>query len=125
MSRARRLSEIAKANQPVFDATGNQWWLADASAKKEEPATPQPDSSGIPEPEPEPVAVASSAVALQNAILHSSSANGVATLPLLSPVARAQATVEEAPDGTPRDLPSRLSGLKERFLWLGRKNRGE
>jgi hypothetical protein len=124
MSRARRLSEIAKANEPVFDATGNQWWLADPSAQKDQPTPPQLDSSGF--PEPEPVAVASSAIALPIASLHGSSAMSAPAVPLASPVgARTQATIEVDPDQTPRDLPSRLSGLKEKFLWLGRKNRGE
>ena len=38
MSRARRLAEIAKANEPVF--SGSHWWLADTSSKQE---TPSPD----------------------------------------------------------------------------------
>lgn len=126
MSRARRISEIAKANQPVFDSSGNQWWLADPSAKKEEQRAPQSDCSGTPEPEPEPVAVASLAVALQNCNPHISSSNGTApaSASVASHAVHVQATVEESPDSAPRDLPSRLSGLKGRFLSLRRKNRG-
>jgi hypothetical protein len=123
MSRARRLSEIAKANQPVFDSTGNQWWLADASAKKEQQTVPQPDSPEV--PEPEPVAVAASAVASQNGNPHISSAHGAVPAPVAAQPVRIQAAAEETPDPISPDLPSRLSGFKERFLWLGRKNRGE
>jgi hypothetical protein len=123
MSRARRLSEIAKANEPVFDSTGNQWWLADPSAKKEQPTVSQPESPAV--PEPEPVAVAASAVALQSGNSHISSSNGAAPAPVAAQAMRVQARAEEIPDPTTPDLPSRLSGFKERFLWLGRKNRGE
>jgi hypothetical protein len=36
MWRARRLKQIAEANQPAFGSTtGSEWWLADASSKKE------------------------------------------------------------------------------------------
>jgi hypothetical protein len=125
MSRARRLSEIAKANEPVFDSTGNQWWLADASAKKEQQTIPQPDSPAVPEPEPVAVAASASGVALQNGNPHISSANGAAPAPVAAQAMRVQARAEEIPDPTTPDLPSRLSGFKERFLWLGRKNRGE
>src|SRR5580658_103661 len=41
MSRARRLAEIAKANQPAFSSeSAMDWWLADAAPK---PAPPPPD----------------------------------------------------------------------------------
>jgi hypothetical protein len=125
MSRARRLSEIAKANQPVFDSTGNQWWLADPSAKKEQQAIPQPDSPAAPEPEPEPIAVAASVVASQNGNPQIFSANAAAPTSFAPQAVRVQAKAEESSDPTSRDLPSRLSGFKERFLWLGRKHRGE
>ena len=126
MSRARRLSEIAKANQPVFDSSGDQWWLADPSAKKEQQTAPQSLSSGTPEPEPEPVAVASLAIASQNGNPHISSSNGPAPAPtpVASHAVHVQATVEESLDPAPRDLPSRLSGLRGRFLSLRRKSRG-
>jgi hypothetical protein len=124
MSRARRLSEIAKANEPVFDSTGNQWWLADPSAKKEQQTSSQPDSPAV--PEPEPVAVAASAVAMQIGNPHISSANGaVPPAPAAVQTVCVQAKAEENLDPISRDLPSRLSGFKERFLWLGRKHRGE
>jgi hypothetical protein len=36
MWRARRLKQIAEANQPVFvSTTGTHWWLADAPSKHE------------------------------------------------------------------------------------------
>ncbi|MGB6690895.1 MAG: hypothetical protein WBE76_23930 [Terracidiphilus sp.] len=36
MWRARRLKQIAEANQPVFTSTsGTHWWLADAPGKQE------------------------------------------------------------------------------------------
>jgi hypothetical protein len=36
MWRARRLKQIADANQPAFGSTtGTEWWLADASSKNE------------------------------------------------------------------------------------------
>lgn len=76
-------------------------------------------------PEPEPVAVAASAVASQNGTLHISSAHGPAPAPVAAQPVRIQAAAEETPDPISPDLPSRLSGFKERFLWLGRKNRGE
>jgi len=120
MSRARRLSEIAKANQPVFDSSGNQWWLADPSAKKEQPA-PQSNSSAA--PEQEPVAVAASAFALQDGSPQASGTSGAAPAPHRLPVVSAEPLAEEVPNPEPRDLPSRLSGFKGRFLSRGRRNR--
>ena len=80
MSRARRLSEIAKANQPVFSSTnGTQWWLADPSSKTEpDPAPP----SKI--PDPEPAAVAHAAVAVQDAQLEGVPAQSPIPAPVVS-----------------------------------------
>lgn len=182
MSRARRLSEIAKANQPVFSSTnGTQWWLADPSSKPEPEPAPPPGT-----PEPQPAAVAHAVVALQDLQPESYVAQPANPTPVLSAQpeleapshlfqeAMPQAQPElfpppelqtlsdrfpleelEAPSNlfaapepvmtsdlflppemlkpsngahstaseAPRDLSSRLSALKDRFLSLGRKNR--
>ncbi len=130
MSRARRLSEIAKANQPVFSSTnGSHWWLADPSPKGDpESAPPSKD------PEPQPAPVGQIAVALQD----SKSENPAVPLPAQAtillqqpepvphqaePQAPSNGAVSAQPEPASRDLASRLSSLKDRFLWLGRRNR--
>ncbi len=57
MSRARRLAEIAKANQPAFSSeSAMDWWLADAAPKPEPPppdlAKSVPPQAAAPPPEP-------------------------------------------------------------------------
>jgi hypothetical protein len=123
MSRASRLAEIAKANEPVF--SGSHWWLADPSAK---PAEPQAPASPAEASEPEEKA----AVPLFASSLAS---NGKSAVVAMSEQRIAQASVEadsvpmvEEPERiiserSSEDLPSRLSGLREKFLWLGRRNR--
>jgi hypothetical protein len=123
MSRASRLAEIAKANEPVF--SGSHWWLADPSAKAAEPPAPASPAEVV---EPEENA----AVPLFAA---SHASNGKKAVVAISEQKIAQAGVEadsvpmvEEPERiisehTTEDLPSRLSGLREKFLWLGRRNR--
>jgi hypothetical protein len=54
MWRARRLKQIADANQPAFaSTTGTEWWLADASSKNE------PSQSVPPAPSAKPAAAES------------------------------------------------------------------
>jgi hypothetical protein len=172
MSRARRLSEIAKANQPVFSSTnGTQWWLADPSPKNDPDPAPPSDV-----PEPQPATARQVAVALQESKPESSAVQASTPAAILSPQPETQTASDlfSAPElqaasnpfplpepqtsaalfpapglQTPvnfqpepelqkpsnghfsaasepvaRDLASRLSSLKERFLSLGRKKRG-
>jgi len=133
MSRARRLAEIAKANEPAF--SGTQWWLADPSAKSDPdspPAPPEPPKAA--EPVPAGVAVPAAETQAQLAVsekqltiveaavphaVEPSSVPFMATSPLnLS----GQGTSTE-PGHSSGDLVTRLSGLKEKFLGLGRKSR--
>jgi hypothetical protein len=49
MWRARRLKQIAEANQPAFGSTtGSEWWLADASSKNNPPQSVSPAPSAKP-----------------------------------------------------------------------------
>ena len=147
MSRARKLSEIAKANQTVFSSTnGTQWWLADPSAKNDpEPAPPSEH------PEPQPAVARQAIVAVQEPEAESPIVQSSAPVPVLSQVPEVETPTDffappetEAPsdyfappelqepsngaspaesEPVARDFASRLSSLKDRFLWLGRKNR--
>ncbi len=129
MSRSRRLSEIAKANQPVFgSANGTQWWLADPSSKGDpEPAPPSNDL------EPQPAAIGQTAVAMQDSNAEIPVAPPSAPAPILlqqpEPQTPSNGSVAAQPVGAVAsepaspDLPSRLSSLKDRFLSLGRKSR--
>jgi hypothetical protein len=148
MSRARRLSEIAKANQPVFSSTnGTQWWLADPSSKSDpQPALP------MEEPEPQPVAARHAAVALQDSKTESpavqSSTEAVVLFeppelktasihfpppelqtpsnhfPQAEPQGPSNGAIPTESEPAPRDLATRLGSLRDRFLSLGRRNRG-
>lgn len=190
MSRASRLAEIAKANQPAFSSeSGNHWWLADASPKPEPESAapaevPVPVAASATLSEPTPAAVADSRA---NHAPHSSAEHFAASLqvssepsPTLqssgdsvyadplpvaafsySPTPALNGAAEPARNGIEiaiqldappsalpqRDLPppvlsrpvppqhepaqsqagpvSRFAALKERFIRLGRKNRGE
>lgn len=193
MSRARRLAEIAKANQPAFTSeSGDHWWLADPSVKPE----PAPLPPHIEEPAPvaavSAVALNGTAPAPQTGVhidsLYAAEAEAVAAYEFIAspatengigssrsgteptaamaPAAEAGSPIDslhaaEAPPvaayeftsspalkneaessrngaepaaaALPQPEPteassgtaSRLGALKEKFLWLGRRNRGE
>ena len=124
MSRARRLSEIAKSNEPAF--SGNQWWLADPSAKSETPQS---------EPVAEPVAVAAPRLdAAQGAVdqhvpvplaIAASRIESIAedSRTPASP-AHTESVKEEIACANPSDLMARLSALGQRLLIFSRKNHG-
>jgi hypothetical protein len=71
MSRARRLLEIAKANEPAFSSKdGAQWWLADSPVKVEPGAPAEPSASADPVPETakaQPLAAAESGIVASQA----------------------------------------------------------
>jgi hypothetical protein len=120
MSRARRLAEIAKANEPAF--SGSHWWLADPSARSENESAS--NSSNGARNGHVPVAVADGdarvAVATETAVLTSEAADSAAhTVEAQAPSKPA----ETEPEPTRPALATRLSSLKEKFLWLGRKSR--
>jgi hypothetical protein len=129
MSRARRLSEIAKSNAPIF--SGAQWWLADAAEKpasgepaqpsKEEPSAEAPATMAAqitsPEPAMEQAEVLVEAVAARAPEAPAYAASAVA-MEVSSEVAVAR---EREPEST--DFASRMSSLREKFLWLGRRSR--
>jgi len=147
MSRARRLAEIAKANEPVF--SGPHWWLADPSAKPE-PAPPAALPEPVPAPEPVRAAAAAPAAGTQLTIIEVHAPEALENAPQVasvSPVAAplasgALASASAAvpaplqpangskpetgpePERNPAELAKRLGGLREKFLWLGRKSRG-
>jgi hypothetical protein len=102
MSRASRLAEIAKANEPAF--TGAHWWLADPSAK---PDPVQQAAPSVPSgtPAAELVSVAVHNVEAQVSIAEAAPVRAV--------------EVENPPI-----LASKMTGFRERFLWLGRRSRG-
>lgn len=121
MSRARRLSEIAKSNEPAFN--GTYWWLADPSTN---PQPGQPSASAAPAEELVPVAVSNASVngkhaepkpasSLQASPSHANGAAASASTPTAHPTADTS--------NSSGHLTSRLAGLKEKFLWLGRKSR--
>jgi|ERR1700722_1884742 hypothetical protein len=127
MSRSRRLAEIAKANETGF--SGTQWWLED-TAEKNSPVQPAAT--------PEPVSVAQShqADAVRSAEAQHQSAHVSSVQVALAEPARAVeapaasvrlfASAESAPTDASHDatqLVSKMNGLKERFLWLGRRSR--
>jgi hypothetical protein len=121
MSRARRLSEIAKANQPVFESTnGSHWWLADPSAKSD----PQPSAPVVPH-EQEPVAVSPMGIAVHSATTNGSGAKFLETAShsVIEPVScvRLEEALQETVVPPPPDLPSRLRGLKQRLLLRRRR----
>ena len=132
MSRARRLAEIAKANQPAFNSdNGTQWWLADPSAKKD---PSQPDPMAPPEAEAKPAAEEPARVTVRT----TAGQNGRVTDPRMTQPQPARNTVrvstnhqeqlreapaEQNPRTTGPQLASRFAGLKERFRALGRKGK--
>jgi len=135
MSRARRLLEIAKANEAISSG-GNHWWLAEAPPKPDPvPAPPAADlvpalkaEAAIPasvhsaieakEPAPEPILTQALDPGLEvnrhsvPEVVHQMAAVGVEPQPV-----EKRATVN-----TP-DFATRLSGLKEKFSLFGRKTR--
>jgi hypothetical protein len=124
MSRASRLAEIAKANQPAF--SGAHWWLADPSVHHDPgPAKASLDPAAAATPDRVAVevtdavaqlsAVGASASGSQNASLRP-----VATTHLLS---TSEAALKQEPEQSESHLATRLGGLKGKFLWLGRKSR--
>lgn len=124
MSRAqKRLAEIAKANEPAF--SGPQWWLADPSVKSDPPpSAPVQQPASAPShaaPAPEPVRVAESPLT----IIEAPAPKTVDSAPVA--VAEAVTLAASAPQAQPEagagELVTRMSGLKERFLWLGRRSR--
>jgi len=44
MASARRLKEIAEANNAAFSETGTEWWLAEAPCVHDAPAAPETSS---------------------------------------------------------------------------------
>lgn len=127
MSRSRRLAEIAKANETGF--SGTQWWLED-TAEKNGPAQP----AAAPEPVSESQSHQASAVrgsqAQPNSVSLASAPVAVAEpVPVVAaPVHRFEsfAAAESAPADASHEatqLVSKMNGLKERFLWLGRRSR--
>jgi hypothetical protein len=93
MSRARRLSEIAKANQPVFDSTnGTQWWLADPTPKSDpQPIPPSAD------PEPKPAKAHQAAVALHETQPENSAEQSSAPTSVLLPPSELQESPNHFP----------------------------
>jgi hypothetical protein len=122
MSRARRLSEIAKSNEPAF--TGNYWWLADPSAKTE-PTAPEAPVAPVEPPEKELVpagpAHVTASVNGHRPEPQTPSPSPVAPLPVAAAPAPEPASAEPAQPAT--QLASRLGTLKDKLQWLGRKSR--
>jgi hypothetical protein len=124
MSRARRLAEIAKANQPAF--SGTQWWLADPSTGPD-PAQPEARAGSAASPQPERVAVAANAAVAQLSLVAAPAASSQepasSAVHAAAPLIASEAATEDEPERNHSDLATRLIGLKEKFLWLGRKSR--
>ena len=121
MSRARRLAEIQKANQPAF--SGTQWWLAEPAPKASaaEAGSPSAEATTSVLDSQEPVLAAVGAASHQAvAVAEQIPAAALRTVVPAAPVQEPEA-VRDTERAT--DLPSRVSSLKERFLWLGRKHR--
>lgn len=115
MSRARRLAEIAKANEPAF--TGAHWWLADPSAKPD-PVQQAPAS----EPSGKPAELVGVAVhAAETAPVRSAE---VASFSIQASHSDPEPVSATEPVQNPPILASKMTGLREKFLWLGRRNRG-
>jgi len=114
MSRARRLAEIAKSNQPAFN--GTYWWLAD------------PSGAHLPQPEPhEELVPAAAGHAAASAIANPSESAcadaHAAPVPPVSAAATVAAPPRSQDNPSASGLPSKLSNLKEKFQWLGRRSR--
>ena len=139
-ARERKIAEIAKANEPVF--SGDPWWLADGTPKKE---PPKPEAPPLIVPEPQPVAVVSHFAEGQVAVAETpevvfhpsvlpASVQMVAAQPAEPQIAAQISQHELVPHSdaasqpdqqtlAPAEVVARVSGLREKFLWLGRKKR--
>jgi hypothetical protein len=124
MSRASRLAEIAKANQPAF--SGTHWWLADPAAGDDsEPASAASVPAAAAVSDRLAVTVAGAVAKLSAISAPSVSSQRTPSRPVLSGQLQnvSQAVVKDESEQNQGHLGSRLSGLKEKFLWLGRKSR--
>jgi hypothetical protein len=116
MSRASRLSEIAKSNEPAFN--GTYWWLADAAANPQPAQAADPAS---PAEELVPVAAGHASAVMNSQHSEPRPASKPQAAPL--PAATAAALEPAAEPAHTSGLGSRLGGLREKFLWLGRRSR--
>jgi hypothetical protein len=119
MSRASRLSEIAKSNEPAFN--GTYWWLADPASNTQPAKVADPESHAE---ELVPVAATHASAQTNGQFAEPRLVNRpqAAQLPVSMATAQLPAPVAESAQ-TSNGLGSRLGGLREKFLWLGRRSR--